>query len=172
MIPQFWKEVKVLNFNQIRIFIGIGFVVCFHWVFFYGSIKLGDSASITLACLGSTSFFSAILEPLVLSKKFSKSDIALGALVLIGVLLIYFSLPPNAVNSKARPQLAVLTGLIAAVLSSTFIVLNKKFITITSSLVISTIEMGSGAALLTLVVPVLYRKDTLWYPHFDPHHLR
>ena len=55
----------------------------------------GDSASITLACCGSVSFFSAICEPLILGKKFSMKDLGVGVAVMIGVLFVYFSLPSS-----------------------------------------------------------------------------
>lgn len=148
--------------------------MCLCWIFFYGSIKLGDSASITLACLGSVSFFSSILEPIVLNKQFSKPDICLGAVVIVGIMFIYFSLPADFgknSDSQANSKLAILAGMVAACLCSAFSVLNKKYISITTPLVMSAIEMGAGAALLTVVVPCMYGKVPKWYPGFDPYHL-
>ena len=193
-IPSFWTQVRQLSWVQIKIFIGIGIVISIHWVFFYGSIKLGDSASITLTCMGSLGFFTSILEPMIMKQPFSYINIALGAIAIAGICLVFISLSmtdsqtnhstasgqlDNISTHKISkdigfisPQLAVITGLIGAFLASFFFVLNKKFIGNASPLVMSTIEMGAGAAFLTVLVPPLYKDHIIWYPSFDPYNLR
>ena len=140
LFPSFWRQVKLLSWLNMCKFFGIGLIVCAHWIFFYASIKIADSASITLACMGSISFFSSIIEPLLMNKPYSILDIGLGLIVIIGILFIYFSLPKDNdthSNSIANPQLAIITGLIASFLSSLFCVLNKRLIDLTSPLVMS-----------------------------------
>ena len=70
---------------------------------------------------------------------------------------------------------AVCVGLMASLLGTVFTVLNKKYIQLASSVVISTIEMGSGALLLTLCIPILnplvYHEDTVLFPSLDVNHL-
>ena len=102
LMPPVWKSLKGLSLHTIFIFFGIGLLVCAHWLTFYGSIKLGNSVSVTLACLGSASFFASIIEPLVLKQPFSKRDIYMGLIVVLGILFIYFSLPENQPGHVAK----------------------------------------------------------------------
>jgi drug/metabolite transporter (DMT)-like permease len=169
LIPSTYQELKKLNYNQVRAFCGIGIIVCMHWVSFYGSIKLGDSASITLACLGAVSFFSSILEPCILGSPYSKKDIMLGMVVVVGVLFIYYSLPNE--SSQVSYGWAIVVGLISAFLASLFTVLNKKYIEQAPPLAISAIEMGAGSLCLSILVPIMYRKETQWTPNIEVHHL-
>lgn len=156
MLPAVWKQLKSLSPKTIINFAGIGLIVCAHWITFYGSIKLGNSVSITLACLGSASFFAAIIEPLVLRKSFSFRDILMGLIVMLGIVLIYFSLPAQPKATAAQPNLsygwAIITGILSAALAATFTTLNKKHIQSAPTLAISTIEMISGAIFLSVII--------------------
>ena len=153
LIPSVWKQLKSLPVKTFATFGAIGLIVCAHWITFYGSIKLGNSVSITLACLGSASFFAAIIEPLILGKSFSYRDILMGLIVMLGIGFIYFSLPPQPTsNNQISYGWAIITGILSAALAATFTTLNKKYIETAPTLAISTIEMISGALLLTTVV--------------------
>ena len=152
-LPPVWKYLKNIKAKSILTFSGIGLLVLAHWVTFYGSIKLGNSVSITLACLGSASFFAAIIEPLLLNQAFSKRNLLMGLAVVLGIIIIYISLPasPSATNKvQVNYTMAIITGLISAALAATFTSLNKKYIQHEHPLTISVIEMLSGAVLLTL----------------------
>lgn len=156
LIPAVWKQLKSLSLKTTLNFAGIGLIVCAHWITFYGSIKLGNSVSITLACLGSASFFAAIIEPTILRKPYSLRDILMGLIVMLGIVLIYFSLPVQPAATAAQPNLsygwAIITGIVSAALAATFTTLNKKHITTAPTLAISTIEMMSGAIFLSLII--------------------
>jgi len=181
MIPSFWIGVKTVPWRQIGIYLGIGVLISFHWILFYGSIKFGDSASIALACLGSTGFFSSFVEPLILKSKFSIQNTLLGCMVIVGILLIYFSLPgPDESGTTASQgggisasgeRLAVITGVASALLASIFTVLNKMNVDEAPTIVMATLEMTAGAIFLTFLVPILYGKETIWYPQFNPYDL-
>ncbi len=175
LLPTVWKGLKSISFAHFRIFFFIGIIVCAHWLTFYGSIKLGNSVSITLACLGSASFFAAIIEPIILKSNFIKKDIFIGLVVIVGVLFISFSLPENN-NANISYPAAIGTGLISAALAALFTTLNKKNIEKSNPLTISAIEMLAGALLLSFIVP-LTTEHTIWYPQidiskFDPQHLQ
>ncbi|MFM7765760.1 MAG: EamA family transporter, partial [Sphingomonadales bacterium] len=87
-IPAVWQGISGLTRKEWLIFLGIGIIVALHWLTFYGSIKLGNSASVTLACLGSASFFSAVLDPLINRNAFRIRELLLGLLVIAGILVI------------------------------------------------------------------------------------
>ncbi len=164
-IPATWKFIKKMSLKDIAIFFGIGAIVCAHWLTFYGSIKLGNSASVTLACLGTASFFSSILEPLITKKKFIYSEILLGILVIAGILLIYVSMP-EPTDRNVNYSMAILTGVCSALLAALFTVLNKKNIHKTDPLALSALEMASGALLLSIVIIAIGGAITI--PQWNP----
>lgn len=168
-LPQVWKQLKEVSFQTALTFMGIGLIVCAHWLTFYGSIKLGNSVSVTLACLGSASFFASIIEPIVLKTPFSKRDIAMGLIVILGVVLIYFSLPGNQIHQNKNNisyGWAVITGLTSAALAATFTTLNKRNISRAKPLAISTLEMISGALALSFFIPFFAPESAQYLPNF------
>ncbi|MFM1792529.1 MAG: hypothetical protein RLZZ252_883 [Bacteroidota bacterium] len=174
-LPPVWKHLKSMTMKQVLTFSGIGLVVLSHWVTFYGSIKLGNSVSVTLACLGSASFFAAIIEPLLLKQPFSKRNVLMGLIVVLGIVIIYLSL--TSADSKnlslvhktnTNYSLAIITGLLSAALAATFTSLNKKYISQGHPLAISVIEMFSGALLLTVGF-WLFNPKSLVFPSLDIH---
>lgn len=166
-IPSVWKLVRnTPKKTLIRLFL-IGIIVAAHWLTFYGSIKLGNSVSITLACLGSASFFTAIFEPLLTGKSFQTKEIASGLIVVFGVALISFSLPETR-NSDLSYPMAIGIGVLSAALAAFFSTLNKKYIQDAHPLSISSIEMLSGALILTAVMALFSPQELLSIPSFKP----
>ncbi len=169
-LPPVWKHLKNTSARDLRVFSGIGLIVLSHWITFYGSIKLGNSVSITLACLGSASFFAAIIEPLLLKQPFSQRNILMGLMVVLGIMVIYFSLPnPSKISSPSNSinyTWAIAAGLLSAALAATFTSLNKKHIDKAHPLTISVIEMCSGALLLTLYFGFT-NPSLIAFPKFD-----
>lgn len=166
-IPSVWKLVRnTPKKTLIRLFL-IGIIVAAHWLTFYGSIKLGNSVSITLACLGSASFFTAIFEPLLTGKSFQTKEIASGLIVVFGVALISFSLPETR-NSDLSYPMAIGIGVLSAALAALFSTLNKKYIQDAHPLSISSIEMLSGALILTAVMALFSPQELLSIPSFKP----
>lgn len=145
----------------------IGIIVAGHWLTFYGSIKLGNSVSITLACLGSASFFTAIFEPLLTKQPFQIKEIASGIIVVFGVTLISFSLPETQ-NTELSYPLAIGIGILSAALAALFSTLNKKYIQDAHPLSISSIEMLSGGIILTAVIALFSPEQALLIPSFKP----
>ncbi|WP_457817495.1 EamA family transporter, partial [Staphylococcus aureus] len=65
-----------------------GVVIALHWVFFYSSIKL-TNVSIALVCFSATGFFTAIVEPLLITKKIKIAELGLGLISIAGIYLIF-----------------------------------------------------------------------------------
>ena len=112
--------IRKLSKQDLLRFSGIGCLVILHWLTFYGSIKIGNSASIALACLSTTTLFTSILEPIITRSKFNKIEILLGLFVIVG---IYFVSQVGEFY-----YLAIVVGLISAFFASLFSTLNKKYI--------------------------------------------
>ena len=167
MIPRTWKLLKRIPKTTVLKLLGIGGIVCAHWLTFYGSIKIGNSVSVTLACLGSASFFTSIIEPLIMRKKWAINEITSGIIVIFGVVFISFSLPSDNVESQFYPA-AIGLGVLSAALAALFSTLNKRYIEHADPLSISTIEMLSGAILLTIFLGVTNPSALLDLPKLDP----
>ncbi len=172
LFPIVWKSLRTIKPIHLLRFLGIGIIVCLHWLTFYGSIKLGNSVSVTLACLGSASFFTAVFEPLILKQSFKKTDLFSGLIVIIGVLLISYSLS-NINNQHNSYTNAIVVGVISAALAALFSTLNKKYIENENPLTISAIEMISGASALSVFIffgghHLIGQEKLILVPNFNP----
>lgn len=140
-------------------YLGVGALVGLHWIAFYGAIKLSN-ASIALVCMATTSFFTAIVEPLFLRQRVKGYELALGALIVPGMALI--------VDGVRIPVFAGLAaGLAAAFLAALFATLNKKIVGKTDEKSVTFVEMGSAWMFLSLVWLVLFASnsgDTAFWP--------
>ena len=157
-IPGVYAGIKSIQRRSFLIFCGIGVLVALHWLTFYGSIKVGNSASVTLACLATTSLFTAVLEPLITKSKFQWIELILGILVILG---IYF------LSGVGETYFwAIVIGLISALLAALFSTLNKKYISGQNSLSVSTIELASGFLFISLTYPIHQRlfPQPAWLP--------
>ncbi|MBS3913291.1 MAG: DMT family transporter [Bacteroidetes bacterium] len=166
LFPKFWHYLKQMKRKDIFIFLGIGCIVCVHWLTFYGSIKLGNSASVTLACLGSASFFTALLEPVLMKKKIKIAEVFLGLLVMLGILVVYFAIPKTD-SKNIHTSLAIITGVISAFLAALFTALNKKYIERTHVLAISALEMAGGALLMSVIILFAFGEKALFIPEWN-----
>ncbi len=97
--------------------LGIGAIIGTHWACFYGAVKLSN-ASIGVASFGTVSFFSSLVEPLLLRKRIVWYDLLLGSLVIPGIWLI-----TGGIDLSMRLGLAV--GIFSALLAAVFTALNK-----------------------------------------------
>lgn len=123
----------------------IGCLIGLHWVAFYGAIKYAN-ASIALVCLSTASVFTSLLDPFVNKGKFDATEIFLGIIALIGVYFIY--------QFQQLYGLGILFGVIAAILSSIFTVLNKRVAHKYPARTMVFYEMSTGWAFITLLMPL------------------
>ncbi len=127
-------------------FMGIGILVAWHWLCFYGAIKWAN-ASIALVAMATTSFFTSLLEPLVMRQPIKWYELALGIFIIPGMLLIVNGIKIAMLNG-------LYLGLAAALLAALFATLNKKLIGQSSALNITFLELSSAWLFLSLVLPV------------------
>ena len=67
----------------------VGCAAAAHWIAFFGSIK-ASNVSVALATLATTPVFVSILEPLVHRRKMDWRDALLGAMIIVGLLVLLF----------------------------------------------------------------------------------
>lgn len=139
-----FKLLRTLPRRQLLILMGIGSIVGIHWLAFYGAIKLSNS-SVGVLAMGSTSLFSAILEPLLLKKKFNKLEVGLGLLIIPGMALVV-----NGIDFSMVDGLVV--GVLAAVLAALFAILNKSQVGQIDALSMTFVELGSACLFLGLII--------------------
>ena len=121
--------------------VGIGSLMAFHWLFFFSSIKVSN-VSIALSCLGTSTLFAALLEPLIFKRKIDLSEIVMGIVIVICISLIF--------KVEFQYKLGIIYGLICALLGTIFSVFNGKLYGKTSSGNIIFYEIFGGFLVISL----------------------
>ncbi|HVF80695.1 MAG TPA: EamA family transporter [Flavisolibacter sp.] len=123
----------------------IGTVLALHWVCFYASIKLAN-VTIALTCLSTTALIAALIEPLILRKKFDRIEIFLGLFAVAGILIIY--------NTHIQFSIGIVVGLLSSLLTVLVSVLNKKIIDNYEPEQITLYQLTGGFIGLTVLLPL------------------
>lgn len=126
--------------------ISVGALMGLHWVAFYGAIKFAN-ASIALVCLSTASVFTSLLDPLVNKGKYNMVELFLGLMALAGVYLIY--------QFQDMYGKGIAFGVVAAILSSVFTVLNKRVAHKYPARLMVFYEMTAGWVLVSLLIILL-----------------
>lgn len=139
------KEFVPISRSELLRFMGIGSIIAIHWVAFYGSIKYAN-ASIALTCLATAGIFTALLEPVMMKTRFNYRELLVGMVALTGMYCIY--------HFEIRYALGISLGILAAVLSSVFTIMNKKIVNHYPSRMVAFYEIGSGFLCLSILLPL------------------
>lgn len=151
LVPGFVKALRGTSLKNILILSGIGVLVAIHWLTFYGSIKIGNSASLTLGCFGLTSTFTSILEPLIYRKKFIVMDVLLGLLALLGIgIIAYFA--PNETTESGNYSLAIAVGVFSTFVAALFSTINSTLANKIDTKVMSFTELSGGFIFLCIIL--------------------
>ncbi len=143
-ILYFQKKLISISRKEILRFFIIGSIIAIHWCCFYGSIKFAN-ASIALVCLSTAGIFTAIIEPLVLKTKFETKQMITGFIALLGMYFIY--------KFEFEYATGIILGIIAALLSSIFTIMNKKIINQYEAKNVAFYEISFGFLFLLLILP-------------------
>lgn len=147
LTPMMWKALLKLSWRYILLYLGIGSVVALHWLTFYGAVKLAN-ASVAATCIATVPIFLCVVEPVLTSARFQWRQLLFGLLVLPGIALVVGSTPEQM-------NLGIALGVFSALLVAVFSSLNKKFVSDTSALCITALEMAGGAVFLLLLAAVV-----------------
>src|SRR5215211_2940995 len=123
----------------------IGTILALHWVCFYASIKLAN-ITIALTCLSTTALIAALIEPLILKKRFDPVEIILGLFAIAGIFIIY--------NTHLQFSTGIVIGLLAALFTVLVSVLNKKIVEQYHPEHITLYQLTGGFLGLTLLLPL------------------
>jgi drug/metabolite transporter (DMT)-like permease len=147
LLPRVWRNLRALPWRLCGVYAGIGVVVALHWLSFYGAIKLAN-ASVAVTSMALCPIFLALIEPWIAARPFDRRELLLGLAVVPGVMLVVGGTP-------AGMQLGLLVGVVSALLASMFSALNKRYVHEADALTVTAVELGAGALLMTVVVPLL-----------------
>ena len=101
-----------------RRFALVGFFVAAHWLLFYGGIKYAG-VPVSVLCLSTTTFFTALIEPLVFKRRADVRELLVGFGVMLGVSFLV-KLETHA------DSLGLAMGLGSALFSAAFGALNGR----------------------------------------------
>lgn len=152
LVGKQWVTVPGKDVKRLAI---IGGLMGIHWVAFYASIKYAN-ASIALICLSTASIFTSIIEPLVTKTRYKPKELALGLMALAGMCLIY--------QFQKLFVTGIVFGVIAAILSSVFTVLNKQVSNKYPARTIVFYEMSTGFVVISLFLAIWisFHTAVLW----------
>ncbi|MCC7301011.1 MAG: DMT family transporter [Bacteroidia bacterium] len=131
-----------VSLNSLLQMLGIGILVSSHWIFFYGAIKVSN-VSVTMAAFSCGALFTAFIEPLFYRRKIDRWEIVFGAVVIGAIAMI--------TQAESGYALGVLMGVLAALGSSLFSVLNGRMVRKGNDPgVLTLVEMTGGLASLLM----------------------
>ena len=153
-VPRVWRGVRALPPRLLLAYAGIGVLVALHWLTFYGSIKLAN-ASVGATCMALATVFTALLEPKLAGRAFSRRELLLGIAVLPGVALVVGGVPVDM-------RLGIAVGALSALFVALFGSLNKRLVERADPMTMTALELGAGTLALTALAPVI----ALLFPAF------
>ena len=124
---------------------GTGFILGLHWVFFYGSIKMAN-VSVGVVCFSLVGFFTALLEPLLIHRRFKIKELLFSLITVAGILLIF--------QFDMRYRAGIIVGVISSALAALFTITNKKVGVRHPSRIMLLYEMVGGFLGLSCLLPV------------------
>jgi len=147
LLPRVWRGLRALPMRLLLAYAGVGVLVALHWLTFYGAIKLAN-ASVAATCMALATVFIALIEPLLVHRRFSWRELALGIAVLPGVALVVGGVPDAM-------RIGIAIGALSALFVALFGALNKRLVEHADPLTVTALELGSGTLALTLLAPAM-----------------
>ena len=138
------ESLRVAPLDLLKI-IGVGVLISLHWIFFFWSAKV-STASVCLAGMATTSLWTSFLDPLINKKRIKPFEVALGLLVISGLLVIF--------QFENGYWLGLSMALAAAFLSALFSILNGRLTFRYSPYQITFYEMGAASLVALLFLPL------------------
>lgn len=133
---------------------GVGLIIMVHWLTFYGAIKVSN-ISVTLVAFSTGTLFSSIIEPILYKRAIRFYEVIIG-LIIIGAIALIFSI-------ETEYWLGIILGMLAALTSSIFGVLNGLLVKTVKPAIISFYELFSAFIGLTIVLAILQNYSSLFF---------
>ncbi|TDK25042.1 DMT family transporter [Luteimonas aestuarii] len=147
LVPRVWRGLRAMPARLMLAYAGVGVLVALHWLTFYGAIKLAN-ASVAATCMALATVFTALVEPRLANRRFSRTELLLGIAVLPGVAMVVGGLSPDM-------RIGVAVGALSSLFVAFFASLNKRLVQHADPLTVTTVELGAGTVALTLLAPAM-----------------
>lgn len=125
--------------------VGVGVLISLHWILFFWSAKV-STASVCLAGMATTSLWTAFIDPLVNKKAVKLYEVALGLLVISGLVVIF--------QFESGYVLGLVMAVGSAFLSALFSVFNGRLTQRHSPYQITLYEMGAASLVALAFLPI------------------
>ncbi|TDQ17634.1 EamA domain-containing membrane protein RarD [Algoriphagus boseongensis] len=145
LIVYFRKQTLSVTPRELLKIASVGVLISLHWILFFWSARV-STASVCLAGMATTSLWTAFLEPLVNRSKIKWYEVALGLLVISGLLVIF--------QFETGYWLGLSMALAAAFLAALFSVLNGRLTLKHSPYQITFYEMAAAALFALIFMPI------------------
>lgn len=139
-----------------------GLLLGLHWILFYSSIKYSN-ISVGVVCFCLTSFFTAILNPIINKVPFKWGELLLSCIALIGVGFIF--------NIDVSFQKGIIIGVISSLFASLYVLYNEKLVRNYELLNINCYQMMGGWVGISILLPFLLKMDNMHFYIPDPKNL-
>ncbi|RFZ92636.1 EamA family transporter [Mucilaginibacter conchicola] len=123
-----------------------GLLLGIHWILFYGSIKYSN-VSVGVVCFALSSFFNAILGPVINKRKLSIQELLLSSLTLLGIGLIF--------GMDAGYRTGIILGVFSSICSALYTLYSERIVKDYDSPTFMLWQMSGGFAGLTLLMPLV-----------------
>ena len=141
----FTKKVPRENLKECLKICSLGVLLGLHFLFFFASIKYANVA-VGVVCYSLEGFFTAIFEPLIFKKPFSRNNLLCSISAVLGISLIF--------HIDTRYRLGIILGVISAAMIAFYTIFNKVAGMGKSSKSMLFYELLGGAAFLTVILPL------------------
>ncbi len=148
------KEFKAQSPKNLLRMTGVGGIIAFHWVCFYGSVKYGN-ISVALVCFSAAGFFSSLLEPLIFRRKIIFPEVFLGLLAIVGIYIIF--------DFHPQFKVGIVYGILSAFAAALFPIFNKQLVKEFSPRTLTFYELAGGLLLLTILLPFYVKFSVVTY---------
>lgn len=126
--------------------LSVGLLLALHWIFFYGSIKYAN-VSIGVICFCLSSFFTAIISPMLNHQKISWAELLLSSLTLFGISLIF--------QFDSSYRIGIGFGVVSSLLFAFYAILNERLSASRNAVRTTALQMiGGFTGLSVLLLPV------------------
>lgn len=139
------KKKLLLPISDILRVGGVGFVIAIHWTLFFWSAEV-STASVCLAGMATTSLWTAFIDPIFNRTKIKWYEVALGLMVISGLLVIF--------SFETGYWLGLSMALASAFLAAIFSVLNGRLAHQHNPYQITFYEMAGACLFSLLFMPV------------------
>ena len=146
IVAQFQKKSLKISLKQAIPLLGVGAIMSFHWICFFGSAR-ASTVAVSLVTFSTTSFFTSIFEPIVRKTKISWVEVFLGILVVLGMYFVF--------TFESKYLTGILIGLVGAILATVFSVINAQFAQKYDAQIVTFYEMVGAFASSWIYIPII-----------------